>query len=50
MYFRFPELEKSIPRLLVLIGVLFSMFCYSMELEWLASQVSNHPATAPRET
>jgi hypothetical protein len=33
MYYRFPELEKSIPRLLVLIGVLFSMFCYSLELE-----------------
>jgi hypothetical protein len=43
MYYRFPELEKSIPRLLVLIGVLFSMFCYSLGLEWLALQLNGRP-------
>jgi hypothetical protein len=43
MYYRFPELEKSIPRLLVLIGVLFSMFCYSLELEWLPLQLNGRP-------
>jgi hypothetical protein len=40
MYYRFPELEKSIPRLFVLIAVLFSLFCYSLELEWLASELN----------
>ena len=40
MYFRFPELEKSIPRFAVLVAVLFSMFCYSLEMEWLALQLN----------
>ena len=39
MYIRLPELEKSIPRLAVLVAVLFSMFCYSLDLEWLALQL-----------
>src|ERR1700733_6228876 len=34
MYYRFPDLEKSIPRAAVFVGVLFSIFCYSLELEW----------------
>jgi hypothetical protein len=40
MYLRFPELEKSILRAAVLVGVLFSMFCYSLELEWLAAELN----------
>ncbi len=40
MYLRFPELERSIPRAAVLLAVLFSMFCYSLELEWLALQLN----------
>lgn len=40
MYYRFPELEKSMPRLAVLIAVLFSVFCYSLELEWLALELN----------
>jgi hypothetical protein len=40
MYLRFPELERSIPRFAVLVAVLFSMFCYSLELEWLALQLN----------
>jgi hypothetical protein len=40
MYYRFPELEKSLPRAAVLVGVLFSMFCYSLELEWLALELN----------
>ncbi len=39
MYYRFPEFEKSIPRLAVLVAVLFSIFCYALELEWLASEL-----------
>jgi hypothetical protein len=39
MYYRFPELEKSIPRSAVLIAVLFSIFCYALELEWLALEL-----------
>jgi hypothetical protein len=40
MYLRFPEFETSIPRAAVLVGVLFSIFCYSLELEWLATQLN----------
>ena len=43
MYYRLPDLERSIPRLAVLIAALFSMFCYSIELEWLALQFNNRP-------
>lgn len=39
MYYRFPELEKSIPRFVVLVAVLFSIFCYALELEWLALEL-----------
>jgi hypothetical protein len=41
MYYRFPELEKSISRLALLVAVLFSIFCYSLELEWLALELSD---------
>jgi hypothetical protein len=34
------ELERSIPRAAVLLAVLFPMFCYSLELEWLALQLN----------
>ena len=39
MYYRLPDLEKSLPRLAVLVASLFAMFCYSLELEWLARQL-----------
>lgn len=32
---RFEELHFSTPRMLVLLGLLFAMFCYTLELEWL---------------
>jgi hypothetical protein len=34
-------MEKSFPRLAVLIAVFFSMFCYSLELEWLALELAD---------
>jgi hypothetical protein len=40
MYYRLLELERSIPRAAVLLALLFSMFCYSLELEWLALQLN----------
>ncbi len=40
IYLRLPDLEKSIPRFVVLVAVLFSMFCYSRELEWLATELT----------
>jgi hypothetical protein len=43
MYYRFPELENSLPRFAVLVAVLFSIFCYSLELEWLASELARRP-------
>jgi hypothetical protein len=49
MYYRFPELEKSIPRLAVLVAVLFSIFCYALELEWLASELGGPSRSNARQ-
>jgi hypothetical protein len=40
IYVRFPELELSIPRLAVLAASLFSIFCYSLELERLGAALN----------
>jgi len=45
MYARFPELELSVLRLAILIASLFSLFCYSLELERLGAAFNGRRPT-----
>lgn len=40
LYYRLPELQLSFLRLVILVAVLFSMFCYALELERLGTALS----------
>lgn len=40
IYVRFPDLELSVVRLAVLFASLFSIFCYSLELERLGAALN----------